>query len=119
MNYIYYNANPLNKLEDDCFPRALSCATGRSWDDVYDELSDLAQYNGTIMIDGDFVRWYLDNNFERVINPPRKVRDVTRQFKNNIVLCTIKGHIFCIKYGIIYDTFDPSERDVEYVWVVK
>ena len=36
-----------------------------------------------------------------------------------IVLCTINGHIICIKYGIIYDTFNPSERIVEDVWLVK
>lgn len=119
MKYVYYNANPLDKLEDDCVCRALSCATNRSWDSVYDELSDLAQYNGTLMNDGDFVRWYLDTNFERVSNPPQKVKDIARRFGNNIMLCTTKGHIFCIKYGVIYDTFNPMYRDVEHLWIVK
>ena len=34
-------------------------------------------------------------------------------------LITMKGHICCIKYGTIYDTFDPSERFVEYAWFVE
>ena len=38
--YKYYNANALNKYEDDCVIRAISCATDKSWDYVYDYLSD-------------------------------------------------------------------------------
>jgi len=117
--YDYYNANPLGLNEDDCVIRSLSCATHRSWDEVYDELSDLAQEKGTLLDKRDFVRWYLNTNFQKVVNPPYKVYQVAQMFKNNIVLCTMKGHIVCIKYGRILDTFDPRERIVEDVWIVK
>ena len=117
--YDYYNANPLGIFEDDCVVRSISCATNRSWDQVYDELSDLAQERGTLLDKRDFVRWYLDMHFRRIANPPYKVVDVARMFKNNVVLCTMRGHIVCIKYGVIYDTFNPSERIVEDVWIVK
>ena len=117
--YDYYNANPLGLYEDDCVIRAISCALGKSWDNVYDELSDLAQAKGTLLDKKDFVRGYLDTHFRRVYSPPYKVYQVAEKFKNNIVLCTTKGHIVCIKYGIIYDTFDCSNRVVEDVWIVK
>ena len=117
--YEFYNENPLGLYEDDCVVRALSCALGKSWDSVYDELSNLAQHNGTMMDKRGFVRWYLNTNFKRILNPPYKVIDVAKKFKNNIVLCTIKGHIICIKYGRILDTFNPSDRIVEDVWIVK
>ena len=117
--YDYYNANPLGKDEDDCTIRAISCASGRSWDEVYDELSDLAQEKGTLLDKRDFVRWYLDSHYTRIANPPYKVIDVASNFKNNIVLCTMRGHIVCIKYGRILDTFDPSNRVVEDIWLVK
>lgn len=117
--YEFYNENPLGIFEDDCVIRSISCATNRSWDQVYDELSDLAQEKGTLLDKRDFVRWYLDTYFVKIKNPPYKVVDVARMFKNNIVLCTMRGHIVCIKYGIIYDTFNPSERIVEDVWIVK
>ena len=116
--YEYYNENPIGALEDDCVVRALSCATNRSWDEIYDELSNLAQYNRTMMDNKNFVRWYLDTHFTRISNPPYKVKDVAEKYKNNIVLCTMNGHITCIK-GKIYDTFDPSNRIVEDVWLVK
>lgn len=117
--YEFYNENPLGIFEDDCVIRSISCATHRSWDEVYDELSDLAQERGTLFDKRHFVRWYLDSHYKRIPNPPYKVIDVAIEFKNNIVLCTTRGHIMCIKYGVIYDTFNPSERLVEDVWLVK
>jgi hypothetical protein len=117
--YEFYNENPLGVFEDDCVVRSISCATNRSWDSVYDELSDLAQANGTLLDNKHFVRWYLDSHFKRITNPPYKVYQVARNFKNNIVLCTMRGHICCIKYGRILDTFNPSDRVVEDVWVVE
>lgn len=117
--YDFYNANPLGIFTDDCVIRAISCALNKSWDQVYDELSDLAQAKGTLLDKKDFVRWYLDTHFKRISNPPYKVYQVAQTFKNHIVLCTMRGHIVCIKYGIIYDTFDPSDRIVESVWLVE
>lgn len=117
--YSYYNANPLGLYEDDCVIRSISCATNKSWDLVYDELSDIAQENGTLLDKKQFVRNYLDAHFNRIHNPPYRVYQVANKYKNNIVLCTMRGHIVCIKYGIIYDTFDPSNRIVEDVWLVK
>ena len=40
-------------------------------------------------------------------------------FPNNTLLITMSGHIVCSKNGIIYDTFDCRNRQVEYVWLVK
>ena len=36
--YKFYNANALNKFEDDCVIRAISCATNKNWNYVYDYL---------------------------------------------------------------------------------
>ena len=117
--YLFYNENPLKAFEDDCVVRSISCATNRSWDEVYDELSDLAQERGTLFDKKHFVRWYLDSNYMRISNPPHRVYQVANYFKDSIVLCTMRGHIVCIKYGIIYDTFNPSDRIVEDVWIVR
>jgi len=120
MAYKFYNANPLKRYTPDCVIRSISCATHKSWDEVYDELSDLAQYYGTMFDQKDFVIWYLDSNYERVPFLPLKVGDVAREYPNNIILCTMRGHICCIKPpGIIYDTFDPSNRIAEEAWVVE
>lgn len=115
----YYNENPLNRYEDDCVIRAISCATDRSWDYVYDYLSDIAQYEGTLFDKREFVRNYLDRTYKRLDGIYGTVGEASGMFPNNTLLITMQGHIVCSKNGIIYDTFDCRDREVEYVWLVK
>lgn len=117
--YKYYNENPLGLFEDDCVIRSISCATGKSWDNVYDDLSDLAQFNGTMMDKKGFVEWFLDYNYERVPYLPKRVWEVAEMYSDHIILCTVNSHILCIRYGTIYDTFNPSDRLVNEAWIVK
>lgn len=117
--YKYCNKNPLGRLVDDCVIRAISCATNKSWDYVYDGLSNLAQENGTMMNSKGFVLWLLDTYFERVPVKPKKVGELADMYSDDVILCTVRNHILCIKYGTIYDTFNPSNRNVEEAWIVK
>ena len=117
--YKYYNENPLNIYEDDCVIRAISCATGKSWDYVYDYLSDIAQYEGTLLDKKKFVVNYLDRNYERINGIKGTVGYASGLFPNNTILITMRGHITCSKNGIIYDTFDCRDRELEYIWLVK
>ena len=116
--YKFYNANAVNKYEDDCVIRSISCATDKSWDYVYDYLSDIAQYEGTLLDKRDFVIDYLDRTYQRIDVPKGNVGYISSLFPNNIILITMNGHITCSKYGIIYDTFDCRNREVENIWLV-
>lgn len=117
--YKFYNENPLNKYEDDCVIRAISCATGESWDHVYDYLSDMAQYEGTLLDKREFVRNYLDRTYKHLYGLKGSVGYISSLFPNNTLLITMRGHIVCSKNGVIYDTFDCRNREVEDVWIVK
>ena len=117
--YKYYNANALNKYEDDCVIRSISCATNKSWDYIYDMLSDIAQFKGTMMDKVEFVVEYLDNKYQRIYTDDLTVGDISSLYSDNILLITMKGHITCSKYGIVYDTFDCTNRKAEYAWIVK
>lgn len=116
--YRYYNANALGKLKNDCSIRAISCATDKSWDYVYEHLSDIAQAQGTMMDDREFIIDYLDRRYERV---PVKgnVGETSNIYKDFIVLITMPGHITCSKYNVIYDSFDPRGRKAEFAWIVR
>ena len=99
MAYSFYNANPFGKNQSDCFLRALSCATSKSWDYIYEKISDIAQSQGMMMDDRDFVLDYLDRRYIRV--PFKKgmtVNEVSKKYNNHILLITMKGHIVCSKY---------------------
>ena len=116
--YRFYNANAVNRYEDDCVIRAISCATGRSWDHVYDYLSDIAQYEGTLLDKREFVRNYLDRTYTRLKGIKGTVGEVSGRYQDHTLLITMPGHIVCSKNGVIYDTFDCRDRQVEDVWLV-
>lgn len=117
--YKYYNANAVNRFTDDCVIRSISCATNKSWDYVYDYLSDIAQYEGTLFDKRDFVVNYLDKTYQRLDNIHGTVGQVSGMFPHNTLLITMRGHIVCSKNGVIYDTFDCRDRETEYVWLVN
>lgn len=116
--YRYYNANALGKDVDDCTIRAISCATNRSWDYVYEYLSDIAQSQGMMMSNREFIINYLDDNYERIPHIRGTVGEISKKYKDNILLITMKGHIVCSKYGIVYDTFNSTDRIAEFCWIV-
>ena len=117
--YKHYNANAVNRYTDDCVIRAISCATNKSWDFVYDYLSDLAQHEGTLLDQRDFVRGYLDRNFRRLRNIDGTVGEISAMFPYSTLLISMPGHIVCSKSGIVYDTFDCRNRRAESAWLVR
>lgn len=117
--YKYYNNNSLGLFQNDCSIRALSLATGNSWDDTYQHMSNIARLQGTMMDDRDFLINYLDNRYKRVPTYHMSVGEVSSKYKDYIILITMNGHITCSKYGIVYDSFDCRERISEYCWIIK
>lgn len=122
--YKFYNANSKGRFVNDCVVRAISTATGKSWDYTYNMLSDIAQEQGTMMDDGDFVRWYLDTRYERVPYLPYTVGEVAGEYPDMILLITMQGHITCSKpdkngMPTIYDSFDCRQKIAEEAWIVK
>lgn len=116
--YEYYNANAVGKLDEDCVIRAISCATGKSWDYVYEHLSDLAQENGTMIDNGKFVLNYLNRRYRPVPRLGRTVGETANMYPYDTLLITMKGHITCSKNGTIYDTWDCRNKQVEYAWLI-
>lgn len=117
--YKFYNANPRGRRVNDCTVRAISLATGKSWDQAYRELSEFAQYLAIMPDDVIYIDAYLDGHFEKIYmckdNRKLTVGDFVDSHPTGIFLITMNGHITCAIDGVIYDTFDPSER---FIWGV-
>lgn len=119
MAYRYFNANPLNNNITDCFIRSLSCATNKSWDYIYNKISNMAQWNGTTMDNAEFIIEYLDRNYSRMPTFHGTIGEASDYYRHNVILVTTRGHIVCCKYGNVVDTWDSSNRDVEFIWKVE
>ena len=64
--YKFYNANAKGNFVNDCTIRAISLAEGKSWDETYEELSDIAQHKGIILDDVRFIEPLLDSRYKRM-----------------------------------------------------
>lgn len=121
--FIYYNANPYGRKVNDCTVRAISLATGETWNNTYKELSDFARMQGSMFDDIMYIDFYLDKNFEKIYckasNQRLTVDNFIKKYNKGIYLITMRGHITCCINGTIYDTFYPGDRLVWDAYKVK
>lgn len=116
--YKFFNANSRGNFVNDCVVRAISVAEGKSWDETYKELSTIAQREGILLDDVEFVEDYLDDRYKRVPHFAKTVGEVIEEFPVGIYLVTMNNHITVIMDGVLYDTFDCRNRTVRCVWEV-
>lgn len=117
--YRYYNANARGNFVNDCVIRAISKAEGKTWDETYEELSKLAQRNGIILDDVNFVEPLLDSRYKRVCSKDLSVGEFIDSHPRGRYLITMDGHITCCINGTIYDTFDCRKRKMWCAWKVQ
>lgn len=120
--YRYLNKNPKARDTEDCVLRAVSLAQGKTWDKVYDELSQLAKERGMLFSEAEFVEDYLDNLYPRTCYKNNKVAMTVGEFvetkPEGTYLVTMRGHITCVREGILYDSFDCRDRLIWCSWRV-
>lgn len=116
--YKFYNANAKGNFVNDCVIRAISVAEGKTWDETYEELSDIAQEEGILLDDVNFVENYLDDRYKRVPHLAKTVGEVIEEFPIGTYLVTMDGHITVIIDGVLYDTFDCRDRAIRCIWHV-
>ena len=81
-----------------------------------EELSDIAQKEGILLDDVDFVESYLDKRYIRQCHYSKTVGEFAEENPNGRYLVTMQGHITAIIDGIIYDTFDCSNKRMWCAW---
>ena len=91
----YYNANPHGNNVQDCVVRAISVAEGKSWDETYEKLSDIAQDEGILLDDVRFVENYLDKRYKRVCHYSKTVGEFLKEFPKGIYLITMPRTYNC------------------------
>lgn len=95
-----YNANPLNNNTTDCTVRAISTAQGKTWDETYRELSELAQKEGVLLDDVDFIENYLDTRYLRRCYYSMTVGEFLEECPKDVFLVTMKRpHNLCKRWS--------------------
>lgn len=117
--YQYYNANPKQRHTDDCVVRSLSLLTNKSWSEIYDELSDLANEDAYMIDSVAFVEDYLDDRYKRTCHYSKTLAEFVNEFPFGKYAVTMNGHITAVIDGVIFDTFDPSKRIIRCSWEIE
>lgn len=124
----YHNQNPKGLKTGDCRIRAVSLATGVSWEIVVLVEALLAVKTGKMEGTPDFFDLFMQEfgHWEKHKMPKHqngkryKISQLAVELKNepNPVVVTLANHVTCIKDGKIWDTWDCGEKCVGNYWTL-
>lgn len=113
-----YNPNPKERRVGDCAIRACCKATGRTWNEVFDDLAKIAYRQKDVLsankVWGEYLR---DNGYVRCEAEYRiEVFDFCAEHPTGTYVLGLDGHVVTVKDGMYYDTWDCGERFILYYW---
>jgi hypothetical protein len=121
----YYNAHPEKKKVGDCVLRSYCTAIHKDYKETRLELNRAARAMGLTYKNKKFINKYFDGKFERMSFPaiagcPRMngERFCEEYPKGTYILYMAHHNSVCID-GVIYDTWDCSEKCVYLAWKVS
>ena len=120
----YHNENPRGlKSAGDCVVRALAFALNMSWDDVFEELCDIARELKRMPNDDKVFEQYLESKGWVKHRQPRypdntkyTVREFAAEHNNKVCIIRVAGHLTTTYFGRIYDTWDCRHKAVGNYW---
>lgn len=116
----YFNVNPDGEHTGDCVIRAIALALDLDYYEVIHLLDKISNYFNCDILVKDCYKKLLNEEFKlpmiKVNN--KTVEEVVNDFRNNILILRIDGHLTCAKYGNIYDIWDCSQELVDVFWVI-
>lgn len=117
MSYIYYNNNPLGKSVGDCVIRAVSAVTGKSWDEVFMDISSKAFRMADITAsDAVWTSYLRDIGYTRHTIPNTcpdcyTIADFAADHPSGRYVAGTGSHAVAVINGNVYDSWD-STREV-------
>ena len=120
--FVYYNANPVHNLVIDCTVRAISFFTGKSWDEVYDDICAEGKRQRNMPSSNAVWSEYLRRfGYSRVPLPNTcplcyTVKDFCIDHPHGRYLLALYEHVVAVEDGYYYDTWDSGDKTVLYYW---
>lgn len=117
-----YNPNPKLNRVGDCTVRAITKATGKTWEQVYAALTaygfmwcDMPSANhvwGNYLKSQGFVRDFVDDHGQALYT----VDDFCRDHPTGTYILAIDGHVVCVEDGFYWDSWDSGQEIPIYYW---
>ena len=120
--WVEYNPNPHQKRVGDCVVRALSKATGKSWEETYIELCLLGYIMGDLPSSNRVWDNYLKaQGFTRHIVTAEcldryTIQDFCNEYPQGIYVVGTGSHAICVIDGQIFDTWNSLDETPIYFY---
>ena len=118
--YKYFNPNPEGNLVGDCVIRAICASTGKSWDMVFDELTEVARQLKDMPSSNYVWAAYLKQlGYTRHVIPDTcpdcyTIEDFTEDHPEGTYILATGTHVVCAKDGNYFDTWPSGQETVIY-----
>ena len=125
--YVFENLHPQNKRVGDCVKRALTKATGENYNEISKQLNRIKRELGEKSYNSNKVwkefikrKGWQEMTFQAVKGESRENgNSFCRHFKNGTYVLRMAKHLTCCKNGVIYDTWNCSQKCVYKAWKVN
>ena len=120
MRFIYYNPNPRGKAAGDCTVRAISKATGTSWQEAYLALAIQGYLDGNMpsanAVWGAYLRkiGYTRHIVQDTCPDCYTVADFAQDHPMGTYILALSGHVVCVEDGVLYDSWQSQNETVLY-----
>lgn len=116
----YLNVEPHQDKLQDCVIRALSLGLGINYYKVVELLLENGKFYQCDEICLDcYMRLLDDLGYEMKETRNIKVGELAESFKDNILIIRIDGHLTCSIYGVVYDIWDCTTKEVTNYWIIE
>lgn len=106
-----YNPNPQGSYVGDCVIRAISTATGLSWDRVYAELAVQGFMMADMPSSNHVWSTYLGNKgFGCSVINGYTVKSFANDYPSGVFILATGSHVVAVVDGDYYDTWDSGEE---------
>jgi len=121
-DFYYHNVNPNKDIEQDCVARAICLASGIPYKAVMKLLQYTAKENECDALCVCCYHHLLEDvlGYRVKFTKERKtVQKIAKEYKNNIVIVRIDGHLTTCVYGTCVDIWDCTQEEVDCFWIVQ
>lgn len=125
MEFTKINVNPKQwKHEGDCVIRAITSATGKTWEEVYKDLTTIGLKKCRMPNSQKVYEAYLEElEFVKCKMPRKKnglrytIEDWIIERPNFTGVITVANHMTYVEKGVLIDTWNCSGKSINNYWV--
>lgn len=115
MSFIKFNPNPHGKQTGDCVVRAISIAEGKSWDDIFKELTTEAYHKKDMpSMNPLWVEYLEDKGYSLHGVGNQNVREFAYHYPYGTWILGTGSHAIAVIDGNYIDTWDSGNEQVMY-----